>query len=151
MRNKKSKVEKIIANKWIKILIISALAWMVISFSIYHVVSYYTRNFHSPTMKDKYYLFDATGKLDEPYGVSYKKDINNLIDFCNSKLYDQQYTHHDISVLNKLKNNQIVYLQSYLRDSSIAVVSYKQYHTQRKDSIMLELYIPSVFLHKKPH
>jgi hypothetical protein len=149
-KKKKSKFESLIKKKWFRFLTIFIVVWVIIIFSLYHVLFDYTKPYHSPKKEDKYYLYDSSGKLDRPFGVTYKAYVDKLIDYYDSKLNDRQY-HDDTSILYKLEDNQVVYVQKYMRDSNIAIVSLKKYSIQRKDSVMLKVYVPSVLLHKEPY
>jgi hypothetical protein len=133
--------------KWVRILlIISTIFIIIIGLKFYIRKEANYRYYFSKS--DKYYAYDSSRSLDVVYGVRFRNQIDQLLNYYEWKQDEKEYEYDDISVILKMQNNTIVYAQEYLRDSTIAYVAFKHYIPQRKDSITWNYYVPVVMLHK---
>lgn len=143
------KVIKIIKKSLLIVLVVAAVYYSL-SFALLYILADQVRPYSSPLLENKLYLYDTTGIFETPIAVTTKGRIDNMNSYCNSKLFGHKYDYNNISVLYKMNKNQLVYLQEYIQDSTIAIVSYKSFHPAKTDSVYKKLYVPVIFLHKTP-
>ncbi len=139
-----------VTHKWTRILIVFSLTIVSVYVGVYFFINKEMEYRYNYNKSDKYYAYDKNGELSAVYGVRSRYDINNMLNYYEWKLNDKEYIYDDISMILEMPFNTVVYVQKYLRDSTIVYVAFVHYNSYKKDSVTWNYYIPRSMLHKMP-